>query len=105
MIDRGEFLRHFDHFDHFNQSAQREISRQLEVGPYKVTVFRFSGLRFVVWRHAPSSYYGDGKMGCVAGTTPIWGIGGAQAAWDALVAMIHAEDTASISRASSASRR
>ena len=91
MIDRSEFLRHFDHF---NQSAQREISRQLECGPYKVTVFRFSGLRFVVWRHAPSSY-GDGKMRCVAGTMPIWGNGGALAAWDALGGMAHADkDTA-----------
>jgi hypothetical protein len=87
MIDRSEFLRHFDHF---NQSAQREISRQLECGPYKVVIFMFNGLRFVVWRHAPSSY-GDGKQGCAAGSTPIWGVGGAQAAWDTLVAMVHAD--------------
>ena len=83
MIDRSEFLRHFDHF---NQSAQREVSRQLECGPYKVTIFWLHCLRFVVWRHAPS-WYGDGKQGCVAGTAPIWGEGGAQAAWDAVVAM------------------
>ena len=86
MIDRGEFLRHFD------PAIWRgvAISRQLEVGPYKIVMFRLNGLRFVVWRHAPS-FYGDGNQGCAAGSTPIWGEGGAQAAWDALVAIAHAD--------------